>query len=189
MFERFTDSARQIVRRGQESARELRQPRIGTEHILLALLELDQADAASDALHSLGVDTETVRAEIARRGRRTGLSEADSAALREIGIDLAMVRAKLEETFGPGALDAPPAEGGRPGGPGKFRPFAKEAKKTLELALREALRLKHRHIAPAHILLGMLRANQGMAVSILADAGVDLDELRRRIQNGIDKAA
>ena len=57
----------------------------------------------------------------------------------------------------------------------------------LELSLREALRLKHNHIGPEHILLGLLREGEGLAMLVLVKlnaspealrAGV-LDELRR----------
>ncbi|MFC7760630.1 Clp protease N-terminal domain-containing protein [Catellatospora bangladeshensis] len=52
----------------------------------------------------------------------------------------------------------------------------------LELSLREALRLKHRHIGTEHILLGLIREGRGLAARILTDHGIDLPDLRTRTE-------
>src|SRR5207245_1311611 len=46
-------------------------------------------------------------------------------------------------------------------------PFTPRAKKVLELALREALSLGHNYIGTEHILLGLVRENEGVAARIL----------------------
>ena len=61
MFERFTDRARRVVVLAQEEARLLNHNYIGTEHILLALLESEDADGP---LHRLGVDKGRLEAEL-----------------------------------------------------------------------------------------------------------------------------
>lgn len=61
-------------------------------------------------------------------------------------------------------------------------PFSPRAKKSLELALREALQLGHDYISTGHILLGLLRENEGTAAQVLSDLGIDLDEARHRVQ-------
>jgi ATP-dependent Clp protease ATP-binding subunit ClpC len=48
-------------------------------------------------------------------------------------------------------------------------PFTPRAKKVLELSLREALDLGHNYIGTEHILLGLLRENEGVAVEIVRD--------------------
>ncbi|MEU8077716.1 Clp protease N-terminal domain-containing protein [Catellatospora citrea] len=55
----------------------------------------------------------------------------------------------------------------------------------LELSLREALRLKHKYIGTEHILLGMIREGRGLAALIMTEAGIDLDDLRRRTEQAI----
>jgi ATP-dependent Clp protease ATP-binding subunit ClpC len=65
MFERFTERARQVVVLAQEEARALRHNYIGTEHLLLGLLTLDES-VARRALESLGVTVEEVRAQVSR---------------------------------------------------------------------------------------------------------------------------
>src|SRR5213075_1722632 len=58
-------------------------------------------------------------------------------------------------------------------------PFTPRAKKVLELALREALSLGHNYIGTEHILLGLVRENEGVAARILLDA--DADKIRNEI--------
>ena len=59
----------------------------------------------------------------------------------------------------------------------------------LELSLREAIRLKQNFIAPEHILLGILREGNGLAVLILADKGVDLGRLRAEVTRSVRQKA
>jgi ATP-dependent Clp protease ATP-binding subunit ClpA len=51
--------------------------------------------------------------------------------------------------------------------PSKHLPFTPRAKKTLELALREALHLQHNYIGTEHILLGLIREGDGVAAQVL----------------------
>jgi ATP-dependent Clp protease ATP-binding subunit ClpA len=61
-------------------------------------------------------------------------------------------------------------------------PFTPRAKKTLELALREALQLHHDYIGTEHILLGLIREGQGVAAQILKQhAGGDLTPIRTAV--------
>ena len=52
-------------------------------------------------------------------------------------------------------------------------PFTPRAKKVLELSLREALTLGHNHIGTEHILLALVRVNDGVAAGILLDFDAD----------------
>ncbi|WP_431977010.1 Clp protease N-terminal domain-containing protein [Micromonospora haikouensis] len=190
MFERFTDRARKVVKQAAHEARAAGRRPIGTEHLLLAVLA-DPDNLASRVLSAAGVRAADLRAAVARHTAEgdAGFAEADAAALREIGIDLAAIVARIEESFGPDALRAAaPAPRRRwrqrPGGP-----FSPRSKKALELALREALRLRHRHIGTEHILLGLLREGGGPAALVLTAAGLDLDDLRRRVELALRAAA
>ena len=204
MFERFTHAARDVVVRAQEEARDLQQSPIGTQHLLLALLA-DPAGpvATAPALTARGIDARFVRADVIRLvGPGTTPSDPlpdadaeDKAALKAIGIDLDAVRRAIEENFGPGALRLPrPTTPKRRGLLRRSRsstsghiPFSPRSKKVLELSLREAIRLKHNFIAPEHIVLGILREGQGLAMQILTEAKADpaqlRDELTRSLRN------
>ncbi|WP_229401335.1 Clp protease N-terminal domain-containing protein [Micromonospora okii] len=192
MFERFTDRARDVVNRAGDEARAAGQRPIGTEHLLLAVLA-DPDGLATRVLRDAGVRAADLRAAVARHTAEggAGLAEADAAALREIGIDLAAIVARIEESFGPDALraavPAPRRRWGRRQRPGGT--FSPRSKKVLELAIREAMRLRHRHIGTEHILLGLLGEGGGPAALVLTEAGLDLDDLRRRVEVALRAAA
>ena len=202
MFERFTDAAREAVIRARAEAGEMDQAPIGTHHVLLAMLA-DETGAVALALRDSGVDEVYVRDEINRRVDSAAVDldplpdadAADAAALKAIGIDLDQVRRAIEENFGPGALRLPrDAEPKRKGLIGRFSggghtPFSPRSKKVLELSLREALRLKQTFIAPEHIMLGILRDGQGLAMEILADKQVDLGKLRADLTRSVQNRA
>ncbi|RKN13524.1 Clp protease [Micromonospora musae] len=192
MFERFTDRARDIVRRARDEARAEGQRPVGTEHLLLALLA-DEASLAGRILAEVGLDAGDLRARIRRHVETggVGLGDADAAALREIGIDLAAIVARVEQTFGPDALREAMPEPRRRWGRRRYSggPFSPRSKKVLELSLREAIRLRHNHIGSEHILLGLLREGHGLAALVLTEAGADLDDLRRRVEQALRTAA
>jgi ATP-dependent Clp protease ATP-binding subunit ClpA len=184
MFERFTQDARRVVSHAQEEARDLHAGRLGTEHLLLGLLGSPDASAAR-ILAGHGLTRATVLDGIAGY---LGPGDLDAGALETLGIDLDAVRDRVEATFGPGALDRPACE--RKGqAPGRHVPFTPRAKKVLELALREAIALKHNYIADGHILLGLLREGQGLALKVLHDRGVDLEKLRRETRDALRSSA
>ena len=194
MFERFTDRARTVVKQAQVEARELRHDRVGTEHLLLAMVA-EGGGLAARTLREAGATYVDLRARIVGyegTGPRE-LGDADAAALRAIGIDLDAVRRKVEESFGEGALRPP-----TPSRRGLFRrrigehiggTFSPRAKKVLELSLREALRLKHNYIGTEHLLLGLIREGEGLGALVLTDAGIGLDDLRERVIEALRTAA
>ncbi len=200
MFERFTTQARDVVVQTQREARQMKHRRIGTEHLLLALLD-PHAGVAYSVLHGVGLNAARVRGDIERLVEESSglLGDTDAAALEAIGIDLGAVRAKLEEVFGPGALEPDPPVHKRGlfrrkaaapnGATGGHIPFTPRAKKVLELSLREALRLGHKYIGTEHILLGLIREGEGLAAKILADAHIDLDVLREKTVAALKEAA
>jgi ATP-dependent Clp protease ATP-binding subunit ClpA len=191
MFERFTKDAREVVVGARAQARALGHRHVGTEHLLLALLEADSGGTAS-LLRGVGLSGDGVRADVERIiGQPRVISDADAAALQRIGIDIEAVRAKIEESFGPGALEpeVPPTRYGLFGRKVSWGPFTPRSKKVLELALREAIRLKHNWIGTEHLLLGLIREGEGLAAKIMADAGVDLAGLRRATEESLRAVA
>jgi hypothetical protein len=66
-------------------------------------------------------------------------------------------------------------------------PFTPRGKKVLELALRESLSLGHNYIGTEHILLALVRENEGVASRILLDFDADAETIRgevRRLLSG-----
>ena len=87
------------------------------------------------------------------------LGEPDSVAghvLTGFGMSLEATRGEVRAIVSPGTT----ARSGH-------IPFTPRAKKTLELALREALQLQHNYIGTEHILLGLIREGDGVAAQIL----------------------
>jgi ATP-dependent Clp protease ATP-binding subunit ClpA len=175
MFKRFTAGARAAVVAAQSHARALRHGWIGTEHLLLGLLETPDAPAAR-LLEAWDVDAEYARAEVERMVGR-GEPDLDADALAAIGIDLDEVRRRVERTFGAGALGRRRCRRPR----GSAMPFTPRAKKVLELALREALSLGDDHIGAEHVLLGLLREGEGVGARILAGRGVSHAAVREAL--------
>jgi ATP-dependent Clp protease ATP-binding subunit ClpA len=178
VFERFTTQARSAVTLAQQEAHELGRPDLGTRLLLLGILH-EPATAGGRALAALGVGADDVREDIRRSGReRAAFSEEDADALRSVGVDLDEVRRRVEEAFGPGALERKPC--GRRG-LGGHMPFTPGSKKALELALREAIHLGHRHIGTEHLLLGLVRDEGCSAALLLASLGVDRERVRAEV--------
>jgi ATP-dependent Clp protease ATP-binding subunit ClpC len=138
LFEHFTERARQVVVLAQDEARTLKHNYIGTEHILLGLLRIEEGLAAQ-VLGSLAVTVEEVRAQVARI-----VGQGDEVTTGQI-------------------------------------PFTPRAKKVLELSLREALSLGHNYIGTEHVLLGLVRENEGVAARILLDFDADADTVRNEV--------
>ncbi len=188
MFERFTSGARTVVEVAQSEARALRSGFIGTEHLLLGLLGEERGIAAA-ALQAAGVTAPAVRADVQRLVAGSSLTGADADALRAIGIDVDHVRTRIEESFGPGALERARLGGGRRSAWHGQTPFSPRSKKVMELSLREALRLRHHSIGTEHILLGLLKEGEGLAAQVLAESGVRADDLRRAVLGAMGRAA
>jgi ATP-dependent Clp protease ATP-binding subunit ClpA len=60
-------------------------------------------------------------------------------------------------------------------------PFTPRGKKTLELALREAVAMGHDHIGTEHVLLGLARVDDGLAAQILRERDVEPERLRTEV--------
>lgn len=184
MFERFTGEARQVVILAQQQARERHARAIRTEHLLLALGKVP-GNGALVVLDSLSVSADAIRAAA---DALDGYDGDDAASLGTLGIDLDEVRRHVEQEFGPGALDRTRAARGRSRRrSGGHIPFEKAAKKTLELSLREALRLDHHFIGCEHILLGLL--HDGSAARILRSLGVNQDAARAAVDEVVGRRA
>jgi len=187
MFERFTDPARKVTVDAQLVARRLGHSHIGTEHLLLGLLET--GGVAAQVLGGLGITAAAVEREVVTEVGRGPLGTGDAEALGAIGIDLDEVRRRMEASFGPGALHwhpDPRCRGERPrlG----HVPFSPRAKKVLELSLREALALKHHHIGTEHILLGLVREGEGLAMLVITRLGAGPAAIRARVLDALRSA-
>ena len=182
MFERFSKDARAVVVSARTQAGALGHDSVGTQHLLLGLLGPD-AGAASQVLHDVGLQPDLLLEVVRRRTPANGYLTADDAeSLRTLGIDLDVVLERVKASLGPEtAVRSEPKR--------RRMLFSRPAKKTLELALREAVWLKAGSISSEHILLGLLRCDDPDVNAILAEVGVEPDDLRSATLRAIGRAA
>ena len=67
--------------------------------------------------------------------------------------------------------------------------FTDRVRKVLQMAREEAARLHHEYVGTEHILLGLIREGDGNAVKILRHLDVDLEDLRKVVESGMEPAS
>src|SRR5882672_4917065 len=139
MTQSLSNQSRKVLALANEAARSLNHTYVGTEHILLGLVEENSCHII-DVLATLGVDGEKVRAEIERLVTR-GLQPV---ALRTL-------------------------------------PLTPRSKRVIELAQDEARIVNEKCVGPEHLLLGLVREEQGVASHVLLNLGVTPNELRTEV--------
>jgi ATP-dependent Clp protease ATP-binding subunit ClpC len=92
-------------------------------------------------------------------------------ALESLEITEEAARQQVEEIVGRG--EAGPARG--------HLPFTPQGKKVLQLSLREAVALGHGYVGTEHILLGLVREDDGVATRALNGLGVDPNRIRQQV--------
>src|SRR5260370_15336018 len=132
---RVTDRAQSAFELASTESTALKHEYIGTEHLLLGLLDSD--GVAGDALLKLGV-----KVEVARK--------------------------RVVEIVGIGNCDWPPEHS---------RALTARAKRALDLATREAKKLKHDHVGTEHVLLGLVDETEIVAARVLRELGLDSDRV------------
>ncbi|MQA83959.1 MAG: hypothetical protein GEV03_04830 [Streptosporangiales bacterium] len=63
-----------------------------------------------------------------------------------------------------------------------FDKFTDRARRVVLLAREESVHLNHDYLGTEHLLLGLLRQDEGVAAEILADMDIRLEEMRRRVE-------
>ncbi len=159
MFTRLSDRSRRSVEAAFEEARMLGHDSLGDEDLLLGILRADEGLAA-EALSSLGVTLDDAREE------SEGML---SDALASIGISLEELRREAGEAFDMSIPDD------------RKIPYSPRAKNALVAARREMRMSRDSHLGTEHVLLGILRNEDGTAVRMLARLGVSPEMLEDRL--------
>ncbi|MHC4919449.1 MAG: Clp protease N-terminal domain-containing protein, partial [Planctomycetota bacterium] len=139
MFDRFTDRAKKVMSFARQEAQKFNHEYIGTEHILLGLVQ-EGSGVAANVLKNMDIDLEKIRHEV-EKIVKTGPSMVTMGQL----------------------------------------PFTPRAKKVLELSMEEASALSHNYIGTEHLLLGLIKENEGIAAQVLMNLNVKLDEVREEV--------
>ncbi len=93
--------------------------------------------------------------------------------LKNLDVDLRKIRVEVEKIVqsGPDMVTM-----------GKL-PQTPRAKKVLEYAIEEARNLNHNYVGTEHLLLGLLREQEGVAAQVLMNLGLKLEEVREEVLN------
>ncbi|MBU2251466.1 MAG: ATP-dependent Clp protease ATP-binding subunit, partial [Candidatus Omnitrophica bacterium] len=93
------------------------------------------------------------------------------AVLQNLGVDLERLRIEIEKLISAGSVASVLGD----------IPFTPRAKKALELSADEARALSHNYIGTEHILLGLLREEEGIASQVLFSLEIDLKRVRTEV--------
>ena len=100
-------------------------------------------------------------------GEGTGVA---AKTLKSLGVSLKDARVEVEKIIGRGS-----------GFVAVEIPFTPRAKRVLELSWDEARQLGHNYISTEHLLLGLIREGEGVAVRVLENLGVELSRVRSSV--------
>ncbi|MFQ5593020.1 MAG: ATP-dependent Clp protease ATP-binding subunit [Anaerolineae bacterium] len=132
------------------------------------------AQEEAKRLHHNYIGTEHLLLGLVKEG-----SGVAARVLRDLGVDSFQIRRIIEETVGQG----------RRSSLGRTTGLTPRTKRVIELAVEEARRMGHHYIGTEHLLLGLIREGDGLAVNVLRDIGVDLDAVRIQATRAIMKGA
>ena len=124
------------------------------------VLSLSQEEAQRFNHNYIG--TEHILLGLVREGEGVA-----AKVLANLGVDLEKVRSAVEYIIGRGEKSV-----------GQDIGLTPRAKRVIELAVDEARRLNHNYIGTEHLLLGLLREEEGVAAGVLESLGVSLDKVR-----------
>jgi hypothetical protein len=195
---RFSRSARVAVEMARVEAGELDYDEVQPSHVLVGVLQAaetaepaasDRADELGALLNVYGLAASVVRAQLAEADASGDSSfDDDAEALESIGINLRAVRESVARAFGVDAFDNAMRTSGRRRRRRGQIPFARAAMKVLELAQREALSHKDNEIRCEHLVLGILRNGDKVAIGLITEH-VYTSQLRDAVIGLLDQAA
>ena len=112
------------------------------------------------------IGTEHILLGLIKEGSGVGAN-----VLRNLSVELPKVRMEIEKLVKPGPDMVTM---------GKL-PQTPRAKKVIEYAIEEARHLNHNYVGTEHLLLGLLREQEGVAAQVLMNLGLKLDEVRDEV--------
>lgn len=129
---------------------------------------LGYAKSEAERLNHDYIGTEHILLGLIKEG-----SGVAANVLENLSIDLEKVRVEVEKLVEAGTNTL---TSGQP-------PYTPRAKRVLELALEEARSLDHNYVGTEHILLGLIRENEGMAAQVLHNLSISIDDVRSEVMD------
>jgi len=127
---------------------------------------LTRAQGEAQRLGHSYIDTEHILLGIA--GEESGVA---ARVLGNLGMSMSKIQAAVEFVIGKGERRATSGD----------VDLARRAKRAIEFAVDEARRLNSNYIGVEHLLLGLLRENEGVAFSVLESLGITLERTREEV--------
>jgi ATP-dependent Clp protease ATP-binding subunit ClpA len=160
MFERARSDTKVVLQEARDDAQRSGARKLEAEHLLLALSRHPDW-AAGRVLEDAGLGPEAIRRVVDAQSARS---------LATVGIDASVFR-----------LPPPP--------PGARAPrWGASSKRAIERALAATKERGERHLQPAHLLIGVLRAREGTVPRALALAGIEREDLLLRAVAALGRA-
>src|SRR5512146_2587239 len=144
-MERFTQRARRVLSLAHQEAERLRQNSIGTEHLLLGLIQ-EEGGVAGRVLRDLGLEPDRVREMVERL---SGFGQ-----------------------YRGGKID-----------------LSQGVQQVLEYAIDEAKKMNHHYIGTEHLLLGLVRSTEGLAMDVFRKLGVTPEQIRRQTRRVLQESS
>ncbi len=132
------------------------------------------ARSEAHRFHHEYIGTEHILLGLIREGQGVAAN-----VLVSTGCDLKRIRQEVEKILKPGAQTESPVQ----------IPFTPRAKKVLELAGAEAQNLHHNYVGTEHLLLALLREQEGLAAHVLMSLDIQLDSVRQEVIEFLGGAA
>ena len=167
---KLTPKAKRVLELAADEGRRMRHNYIGTEHLLLALLR-EKDGLAATVLRRLGLNLESAREQVMEYLGPDGPSQSDDGL------------SQSDETAD--VFEDESASSSQTG----WQRFSDRARRVVLLAQEEALQLEAPYVGSEHLLVGLLRENEGVAANALAQMGVGLDEVRQIIKENAGQEA
>src|ERR1022692_3005994 len=178
----YTPRVKKILALAAREARALNHTYVGTEHLLLGLLREGDGVAAR-VLKNLDVGIDRTRQEILKELDTNFASQSGMISETGQGPRMRMEISRQE-----------PPHGSKPeilhvsgGGDAAMSNFTPRAQQVLAFARTEADRLDHNFVSAEHLLLGLLKLGQGVAVNVLVKRGVSLELAREKVEQLVCK--
>ncbi|MBD7912677.1 ATP-dependent Clp protease ATP-binding subunit [Clostridium cibarium] len=139
-YGKFTERAQLVILGAQKESQKFKHGYIGTEHILLGILE-----EGGDAKELLG----------------------------KYGIEIELVRNLIEDYLGFGEVLMPKGE----------LLLTPRTKRLFDESFVEAKNLNHKYVSPEHLLLALVKEQEGVAYTILSKLDLDFKGLKKELVN------
>jgi ATP-dependent Clp protease ATP-binding subunit ClpA len=164
----YTPRVKKVFALAQKEAKNLNHTYVGTEHLLLGLLQ-EGGGVAAKVFRNLDVDIERTRREILKE------LDPNSFGCSPVGEPANNPSSRPAEEAGGYKMSASETAGFAVS-------FTPRAIQVFKLARKEADRFHHNYLGTEHLLLGLIKLGQGVSSKVLQNLGLSLEAVRAEVE-------